>query len=30
MFEDDGTGNTAIEIIRLNKKFDIFMKHFVY
>mgnify|MGYP001807129390 CR=1 FL=1 len=29
MFDDDGTGNTGIEIIRLNKKFDIFMKRFM-
>ena len=29
MFEDDGSGNTGIEIIRLNKKFDIFMKRFM-
>jgi hypothetical protein len=29
MFEDDGTGNTAIEIMRMNKKFDIFMKRFM-
>jgi hypothetical protein len=28
MFDDDGTGNTGIEIVRLNKKFDIFMKRF--
>ena len=26
---DDGSGNTGIEIIRLNKKFDIFMKRFM-
>lgn len=29
MFDDDGSGNTGIEIIRLNKKFDIFMKRFM-
>ena len=29
VFDDDGTGNTGIEIIRLNKKFDIFMKRFM-
>jgi hypothetical protein len=28
MFDDDGSGNTGIEIVRLNKKFDIFMKRF--
>eukprot|EP00347_Sterkiella_histriomuscorum_P016130 403354375 len=28
-FDDDGSGNTGIEIIRLNKKFDIFMKRFM-
>ena len=28
MFDEDGTGNTGIEIVRLNKKFDIFMKRF--
>lgn len=28
MFDDDGTGNTGIEVVRLNKKFDIFMKRF--
>jgi len=29
MFDEDGSGNTGIEIIRLNKKFDIFMKRFM-
>lgn len=29
MFDDDGSANTGIEIIRLNKKFDIFMKRFM-
>lgn len=29
MFDEDGTANTGIEIIRLNKKFDIFMKRFM-
>jgi len=29
MFDDDGSGNTGVEIIRLNKKFDIFMKRFM-
>jgi hypothetical protein len=28
MFDDDGSGNTGIEIVRLNKKFDIFLKRF--
>jgi hypothetical protein len=28
MFDDDGNGNTGIEIVRLNKKFDIFLKRF--
>jgi hypothetical protein len=27
--EADGSGNTGIEIIRLNRKFDIFMKRFM-
>ena len=28
MFDDDGSGNTGIEVVRLNKKFDIFLKRF--
>lgn len=28
MFDDDGSANTGIEVVRLNKKFDIFLKRF--